>query len=169
MVSEGTFIIATQTAIPKCGTRTRHVLTQGSHNALRTSSVSENVDSSYSLVSNSGDALAIAQGVPKMKPIITPTAIEVVRAVRNKGLSSKDSRTSSHHSSHLNCCKGSAHRLSHKRHNSLHLSKLEGPCWPPAPGIDATGGIIGFWICYSSKQVMNVNGSPYVGDSLSDD
>jgi hypothetical protein len=46
--------------------------------------------------------------------------------------------TSTHHATHLHCTAVSRVLASSKRAADIHLSRVDGPCWPP-PGIAPTG------------------------------
>lgn len=90
--------------------------------------------------------------VPKMKPIIKPTAgvqgFEVSAGIPVVASSAR-LRTSPHHGAHFPCDQLSAFVVRHEGTCELsHLSKVEGPCIRPPPVVlDGMGGILkGFFL-----------------------
>lgn len=59
---------------PERGTGTGHVLSQSTHDAVRSGAVAENVNGSYGADQPGRGWGAWSQRVPKMKPMMTPTA-----------------------------------------------------------------------------------------------
>lgn len=86
---------------------------------------------------------AYAGGIPKMKPMMTPTARVALESVSTMYRASKQAyfRPSVHPFLLQLSRQSRALSPPNKSDVGVHLSKLEAPCWPPALTA-ATGGIV---------------------------